>query len=163
MIAKIERILTDACNAIRDIDTRQRSATIECPIANARHNITLGGNSGDNNIRIRASTGADRASAVAVRGIFKPLGWVVCNRSVLCNFTVGAIDGVGAGGIIPICKFFNSNPLLNCSFKNNAREITAVFKDRIAYVCYAVWNNDICLSWEDTEEFLNNLNIRRAT
>lgn len=48
---------------------------------------------------------------------------IISYCAVFCNFTVGAVDGVGTGFGVPTYTFFNGIPLFFSPFKGNARKI----------------------------------------
>ena len=50
---------------------------------------------------------------------------IVCNGSVFCDGSVGAVDGVFAGAIVPTTAFFNGVPLCYGAFKGDTRKVVA--------------------------------------
>ena len=51
---------------------------------------------------------------------------IVCNGSVFCDGSVGAVDGVFAGAGIPTTAFFDGVPLCYSAFKGDARKVVAI-------------------------------------
>ena len=65
---------------------------------------------------------------------------IVCYCTVLGNFTVGAVNGVGASVRVPRRTFFNGVPLFDGAVEMNTRQCLAIIERRIANVRDTIGN-----------------------
>ena len=69
---------------------------------------------------------------------------IVCNSSVFCNCTVGAVNSVITSVVGPITIFADSIPLVNCAFKSNARKPRAIIERQATNARDTIGDGDAC-------------------